>query len=129
MATAPSIGSIGERLDLVIKQGSTFGPMSNTLTNPDGSAVDLTACVVRGQIRRKALDASIVASFVCTITDADEGQYEFGLTDEVTAAITAGELPSVPASKYVYDMELEDSVGRVIPLLYGNVTVMREVTR
>lgn len=129
MATTPSIGSFGDRLDLNIKQGSTFGPMEVTATNPDGSAMDLTACTVRGQIRKKALDTELVASFTCTITDAEEGRFSFTLSDETTADIEAGELPSLPASKYVYDMELADSQGNVIPLLYGNVTVLREVTR
>lgn len=129
MATTPVLGSIGDKVDLLIKQGSTFGPMVATLKNPDLTAVDLTSMVIRGQIRKKALDTAIVASVVVAITDATGGVFEFSLTDEVTAAIVADELMQRPGSKYVWDMEIEDSLGRVIPLYYGDVTVFREVTR
>lgn len=129
MATTPVLGKIGTQVDLLIKQGSTFGPMVATLTNPDLTPVNLTACIIRGQIRKKALDATIVASFVVAITNETGGVFEFGLTDEVTAIITADEIMQKPGSKYVWDMELEDSLGRVIPLYYGDVTVFREVTR
>lgn len=129
MATTPVLGKIGTQVDLLIKQGSTFGPMVATLTNPDLTPVNLTACIIRGQIRKKALDATIVASFVVAITNEPGGVFEFGLTDEVTAIITADEIMQKPGSKYVWDMELEDSLGRVIPLYYGDVTVFREVTR
>lgn len=129
MATAPSIGTYGERLDLEIKQGSTFGPFTVTATGADEEPIDLTACVVRGQIRRRALDTAIVVSFTCTITDAEAGEFQFTLSDEQTAGMTAGETTTKSESKYVYDMEMADSQGNVLPLLYGNVTVFREVTR
>lgn len=126
----PKIGSIGAEMDLLIKQGGTFGPVTVTARNPDNTPMDLTGCTVRGQIRKKALDTAVVATFVCTIA-ADQvtnrGKFEFGLTDEVTAAIAADEQPA--KSLFVWDMELEDSAGRVIPLYYGQVEVFREVTR
>lgn len=129
MATAPVLGKIGTQIDLLIKQGSTFGPMVATLKNPDGSAVNLTSCLIRGQIRKKALDTVLVTSFVVAITNETGGVFEFSLTDEVTAVIVADEIMQKPGSKYVWDMELEDALGRVIPLYYGDVTVFREVTR
>lgn len=128
MAAVPSIGSYGAQLDLKIKQGSTFAP-SLGLKNPDGTPVDLTNCMLRGQIRKKALDVSIVVALTFEILDAAAGSARMSLTDEQTAAITAGETTTTGASKYVYDVEMEDSQGAVRPLLYGAVTVFREVTR
>jgi len=128
MATTPSIGTYGENLDLKVKQGASFGATVN-LTNDDGTPMDLTAGSVRGQIRRKALDVDIIASLTCTITDAAAGAFTFSLTDEQTAAIVAGETTTKPESNYVYDIEFEDSLGGVTPLLYGKVVVFREVTR
>ena len=128
MATAPVLGSIGDKIDLLIKQGSTYGPMVATIKNPDLTPVNLTSCLIRGQIRKKALDVAVVADFVVAITDEPGGVFEFSLTDEVTALITCDEIKEKPGSKYVWDMELEDALGRVIPLYYGDVTVFREVT-
>lgn len=128
MATTPSIGTYGENLDLRVKQGSTFGA-TVIVTNPDGTVMDLTACTVRGQIRRKALDTALIVAFTCAVTDAEAGTFTFGLTDEQTADIDAGETTAKPDSNYVYDIEVEDSVGGVTPLLYGKVVVFREVTR
>lgn len=127
MAT-PRIGNLGSKLNLDIRQGGTFSA-TVTLTNPDATPVDLTGATVRGQLRKTALDAAVVATFDVTITDAVNGVFEYGLTDEDTAGITAGEQPTEDASLYVWDMELEDTLGRVTPLFYGTATVLREVTR
>ena len=129
MAANPKIGWLGEPLDLEIRQGATFGPHNAAMVNPDNSPVDLTGCVIRGQIRRTALTTTVTASLSCTITDPAGGLYTLSMTDEVTAAIPAGESITDPKSKYVWDLELEDSQGRVIPLYYGNVSVLRESTR
>jgi hypothetical protein len=128
---APKIGFLGFELDLEIKQGSTFGPINVTANNPDGSVVNLTGCLIRGQIRRKALNADpFVASFDTSIVDAANGLFTFGLSYTVTAAIAAGEFIKSPESLYQYDIEMVDSTGlRVIPLLYGKAFVFREVTR
>lgn len=129
MTATPSIGYFGEKMTLNIRQGATLGPFSATMVNPDESPVNLTNCTIRGKIRKTALSATVTATLDCTITNAAAGQYTFGLTDEVTAAITAGEKLTDKASKYVWDLELEDSTGRVIPLYYGDCFVLREVTR
>lgn len=130
MAT-PRIGYIGERLDLLIRQGADFGPMSATMVNPDQTLVDLTGCTIRGQIRKSGLDATIVESFNTTILNqvTYRGQYKFWLTNAETAAIVAGETLADKASKYVWDLELLDSTGIVTALYYGDVLVQREVTR
>lgn len=126
MATA--IGSFGAPLDLRIKQGSTFDPQV-TLNNPDGSPVNLTGSTLRAQIRKNALDTEVVATFTINIVDAPNGVFQLVLTDEQTAAIVTGEQPGSSASKFVWDLEMEDSLGRVIPIFYGSVQVFREVTR
>jgi|GEM_PF-1276835 len=140
MAT-PKIGYLGERLDLEIRQGATFGPHAAQmfglidLNNPThvlqgyGNPINLTSCTIRGKIRKTALSATVTCSLVVTITDALLGKYEFSLTDAITAAIVAGERLTDNASKYVWDLELVDSTGKVFPLYYGNVIILREVTR
>ena len=130
MATIPTIGFYGERLDLRIRQGATFGPVLATMMNPDRvTPVDLTGCVIRGQIRRKALDATVIATLECSITDAINGQYQFGLSETITVALAAGDTPEDPKSQYVWDLEMVDAAGRILPLYFGKVSVLREVTR
>lgn len=124
----PSIGSYGGALDLKIRQGATFRA-TITLQNPDLSPINLTGCTIRGQIRKLALDTAITATLDVVIISAPAGQISIGLTDTVTAAIPAGEQLNAAASKYVWDLEMLDAASNVVPLLYGNVTVFREVTR
>ena len=84
----------------------------------------------RGQIRRKALDATIVVAFNTAIASPPtEGWYEFWLTDEQTAAITCGDKLSDPESLYEWDMELQDAAGNVTNTFWGVVRVKAEVTR
>lgn len=121
----------GERWDLELRQGATFGPVRHTLLNPDLTPVNLAGFSVRGQVRRKALAADpAAADFVTTIapTPAD-GWYEFGLTDETTGALPCGGTPGAPESAYEYDVELVDAAGRVICTLWGELRIKAEVTR
>lgn len=128
MATIPTIGNIGERLDLLIRQGATFGPFTATMENPDGSPVDLTGATIRGQIRKKPGDTAVAAQ-IEVVSDYDAtGVYSFGLAETVTRAITCGASIDLPASLYVWDLELVQG-AQVTPLYWGEVRVHREVTR
>lgn len=124
-----TIGSIGERLDLLIRQGATLGPFVCTMTTPDSTPVDLTGAIIRGQIRKAFNSADVTAQLVVTITDAPAGKYQFGLDAATTTAIAAGANVTKPESLYVWDLELVDTLGRVIPLYWGDARVHREVTR
>lgn len=125
----PVLGSIGTQLNLLIKQGSTLGPFEVTLTNPDTTPIVLSGCQIRGQIRKKALDPVVVAALTVTSAYDGTGTFAFGMPAAETTALPAGELLTDPISHAVWDMELQDSTGRITPLYYGAVTVFREVTR
>ncbi len=124
-----TIGFIGAKLNLLIRQGCDFGPFNVTLTNPNTTPVILTGCTIKGQIRRKAADKTVAAEFNVSITNAAQGQYSFQLSDDVTSALEAADNLDDPISKYVWDMVLLDSSGRSTPLYYGDVAVFRGVTR
>lgn len=127
--SVPQIGTIGERLDLALRQGATFGPVTATMRNPDGTPVNLTGCNIRGQIRKSPDSPTATASIAVTSDYNSTGVYVFGLSSEATRLIPAGNDPSQSSSLYVWDLELEDSMGRVIPLYWGTVRVRSEVTR
>lgn len=128
---AITLGTKGAELDLLIRQGATFGPNNSSLKNPDGSPINLTGASLRLQIR-KTPNSTLSPGAVGTaeITDAAQGLFTWGFSAEQTALLPAdarGE--TEPDSQYVWDMELEDSQGRIIPLVYGKVLVFREVTK
>jgi hypothetical protein len=112
------LGDLGDVVELQIRQGSTFGPHQAVLANPDGTPMNLTGCTIRAMLRRNPSASAV--SFECEITDAAAGEWTFGLSAEQTATL---EPP-----KYVYDVELEDASGRVLPLFHGEVIVELEVT-
>lgn len=124
------IGSIGERLDIILRQGSTLGPFLVTLTDKLGVPIDLTGATIQGQVRKNALDMGApVAVFAISYVNRVLGQFTFGIPRSETVNIPAGEYQKDEASQYKWDMEFLDSTGRSIPLYYGNFENFREVTR
>ncbi len=124
------IGSIGERLDLLCRQGTNLGPFIITLQNPDLSPLNLTDCIILGCVRKNALDdGDPVAEFHISYIDRLAGKFSFEIDWSVTEQIPAGEYQKDPESQYVWDMKLIDSTGRATPLYYGLFENFREVTR
>lgn len=124
-----TLGTKGEQLDILIRQGATFGLYTMTLTNPDTSPVNLTGCTIRAQVRKTYDAVDIAATFTCTVTTPASGIFTFEIPAAQTTLLTCGASETDEASQYVWDMEMVDSSGRVIPLLYGNAAVFREVTK
>lgn len=115
-------------MDLLIRQGATFGPHILTMKNPDNSTVDLTGMTFRGSIRRD-VKSTTKYDLVFEITDAVGGVVKISMTGAATALIPAGPTLTHQDSKYVWDAEVEDSLGGVTALYYGKVSVFREITR
>ena len=126
--TVLSIGFEGEEMELKVKLGATFGPVTAQMVNPDLSPVNLTGSTIRGKIR-DVVRGTEVTAFDVTITNAATGLYEFGLTKEKTLLLGNGKFIDEWRVRYVWDFELLDSLGREIPLYWGDVIVRLEVTR
>lgn len=126
---AEIIGNKGEQLDLLIRQGATFGPFKLFVKNPDGTPVDLSESTFRAQIRKNFDSENIAATFTCTNTNPAQGEVTIELSATQSEMLEAGETEEVSASKYLWDLEAEESGGRVLPYLYGNVKVFREITK
>lgn len=127
---ATTIGSKGAQLDLLVRQGGTFGPYKLTLLNPDTSPINLTGATLQAQIKKtpsSLLGDTITASFSYIDRVSGRVNMEFSATD--TATLSAGADETSADSQYVWDLEMVDSSSRVIPLLYGQVSVFREVTK
>ena len=121
------LGSIGERLDLLARQGTTLGPFIATMQNPDTTPVDLTGCSIVAQARRNRYDTTAV-NFTVSITEPLLGKYQFELPTASTSALDTGEELNKPQSIYYWDMHLVDNTSKVIALYYGELRVQRAIT-
>lgn len=123
-----SISQVGERLDLSVRQGSTLGPFRHTMYQPDGvTPMDLTGCTVLGAVRKAPREPGPTQADLVVVWPSDRtlGYYDWSIPDEITATM------DVDADQVVFywDSELIDASGRVIPLFYGDFTVLAEATR
>lgn len=122
----PTIGFIGNKVDLLIRQGATFGPHRVTLTNPNSTPVVLTGATVRGSVVYLKDDQVERVPVEVTITNAAAGEFDIGLSAETTAALPGGDHPTDPAGRHKWDLELVDALGRVTPIFYGTAQVFNE---
>jgi hypothetical protein len=104
--------------NLYMDQGIDFST-EITISQDDGSPVDLTNATIRSQVRRSYTST---VSFPFTITKMDQVLGKIKLS--MTAAQTAG----MRDGRYVYDAEYQ--IGDItIRFLKGLVTVYPRVTR
>lgn len=132
VTATPRIGNTGERLDLDIRQGANFGPYEvQEIDDATGLPMALTGKSFQGHIRRTPNTAgSPIATFTCQVVNELLGIWSFSLSAATTAAISAGNSPTMPESRYTYDIEMVDALaGRVEPRLFGNVFVTAENTK
>lgn len=133
------IGSFGSPVDIDLSQGTDF-PVTLTIRNPStinpvtgekilGTPVNLTGCQIEAQIRRRALDSGVLAIFEATIVNAVGGVVSLKLDSIVTTSIKAGETLKDALSNAVWDAKLIDSLGFKSPVCYGDVLILRTVTR
>ena len=115
-------------VDIVGKQGDRWA-FEVTITQADGSAMDLTDYAARGQIKKSLSDAAPVASFVCVISAPATGKVAVSLSAETTRAIQAASA-DYTKNKYIYDIEVYKplDLSEVTTYLRGNLYVIPEVT-
>jgi hypothetical protein len=105
--------------NFTLEQGTTF---SKTITvKQDGSALNLSGYTVRSQMRSTHDSSSVALSFTASVSDASNGKITISANDTQTSAVEEG--------IYVYDLEMESTLGVVTRLIQGKVTVTPEVTR
>ena len=104
--------------NLTIDQGSDFNSNID-VTDASGTVIDLSSYTLRGQIR-KSYSSTTAVDFTASTT-SQTGQIQISLTSTQTGAMKHG--------RYVYDVEIENSVGIVTRVLEGQVEVTPRVTK
>jgi hypothetical protein len=113
------------KINLQLYAGATF---QYTLTYlAAGETVNLTGLDARMQVRASYSASTPV--FDLTVGDGitlggEAGTIELGISAEESAALGLKR-----TAEYVYDLELEDTDGRVTRLIEGTFTIYPEVTR
>ena len=100
-----TLGTVGEKFDLVIRRGATAGPFSATMRWADGTAFDLTGHTLRGHVAKRANQA-VVATITASIVDANAGTYTFELTDEDSLKVAADPNPLLPNPAHYWVLEM-----------------------
>jgi hypothetical protein len=128
VSTTPVLGTLGKRVDILLRRGCNWGPFVATMTNPDGTPVDLTGSTFEARIKRKANDAQPVAVItMALLTDGTDGKYTLAMDHTVTDALTTDPDITKPGARYVWDAEEITASGERIPRYYGVVTVQENV--
>lgn len=105
--------------NLYVDAGSTYSNII-TVTASNGQALNLSGYSVASQMR-KSYQSSTAYSFTASVYDAASGKIRLQLTDEQSAAI--------PAGRWLYDVEIESSVGAKTRVVEGIVTVNPQITQ
>jgi hypothetical protein len=121
MASTKSIGNeSAEKLDLFMREGADFGPYTISLTNPDGTPIDLAGVTVDAQARTSFNQPDPPPVSFVVSTDDPNGVITLSLPPSVTQTL---------AQRYVWDLRVTWVDNKVEVLLFGDVNVSRRVTR
>jgi hypothetical protein len=126
MATIPVAGTIGQRIDLLIKQGSDFiGELECYDDQVPPQPTPLAGFTFRGHLRKKP-GGTPLRTLVMTVFASHK--IRISLTDDETATLKCGEFLDDDASQYVWDAEsIETATGTILPAFYGEAQVYRDI--
>jgi len=112
-----TVGAIPAAVDLAVYQGDDFGPLTLTVTNPDGSAANLTGATFKAQIRSAPGAATVLASFTTSVA-----------TNVITLTMAATDTLTLPAGA-AWDCQMTTSAGKIQTLAAGQVKTTADVSR
>ena len=107
--------------ELIIDQGSDFDLTLFVVDDAINSSANLASYTVRSSLKKSYYSANTYASFTTSIINGTAGIINISMNAHSTSAMKAG--------RYLFDVEVEDSTGRVTRILEGIATITPEVTR
>jgi hypothetical protein len=105
------------KINIVIDQGTTFNTRY-VITDDRDVPVDFTTYTANSQMR-KSYSSSNAYGFSVLLNNIGE----------VFLSMSANTTGSIPAGRYVYDVEVQDALGVRSRIVEGIVTVTPQVTR
>lgn len=108
---------MADKLNLLVDQGSTYS-INLEVKDANNNLVNLTGYSGAGQIRKQYTSNTAVPFTVSVYSNGT-----------VTASLTANQTGSLVSDRYVYDIELTNSISEVTRIVEGVITVTPQVTR
>jgi len=110
------LSALPAAVDLYLYKGDDFS-MTLTVTNPDGSAANLTGATFKAQIRSAPGAATVLASFTTSVA-----------TNVITLTMAATDTLTLPAGA-AWDCQMTTSAGKIQTLAAGQVKTTADVSR
>lgn len=115
--------------DMIVDQGATVNTVF-TIKNSARSVLDITGYVARMQVRRFDGTTRDPSPTVIAEYTSYDGYLIIGDTaGTVTLLIPPAEMAAYEPGSYVYDLEVESSLGETTRIVQGKFIVRAEVTR
>ena len=115
--------------DMIVDQGATVNTVF-TIKNSARSALDITGYVARMQVRRFDGTTRDPSPTVIAEYTSYDGYLIIGdAAGTVTLLIPPAEMAAYEPGSYVYDLEVESSLGETTRIVQGKFIVRAEVTR
>lgn len=115
--------------DMIVDQGATVNTVF-TIKNSARSALDITGYVARMQVRRFDGTTRDPSPTVIAEYTSYDGYLIIGdSAGTVTLLIPPAEMAAYEPGSYVYDLEVESSLGETTRIVQGKFIVRAEVTR
>lgn len=118
------IGNPSKDITLYVQRGVNFNT-SFTITNPDGTPVNLAGSTFEGKVRKTKTSVTVEADFSFSITG---NEISMSLPTSETNTMVAGDLDTDEASKYVYDV-MWTTGGQSYRIFGGALIFSETVTR
>ncbi len=123
----PLISNIGTQVDLQVVSGTDWST-TITLSNANGTPLDLTGCSVSSAVKKTPL-SSLIALALTTVIAANPTTGIITLSVAYAVNNLDGGLSLTdPNAQYVWDIRLVDSLGHVSRPIWGNFYVWAAVT-
>jgi len=102
--------------NIEVIKGATFN-WNITMTDENAARIDLSGVSqFVGSIRKRKQDSDTLASFTFTITNAGQGEVNWGMTDETTGTL--------PYGTQFYEVFQENSNGTRLKIFEGEAKVI-----
>lgn len=109
--------------NFTLYQGTTLRKVFTWTAN--GSPVDLSGFTGAAQLRLSAGNSQVALD----LNSSNGGIIVDGVEGKITMYATAETTEMLTADKYVYDLEITDTLGDVSRLVEGVITVSKGITR